>query len=82
MPIEIWHKTSDYVQGIQKIHNLRVVNDTTERDVKLFEAYNRLLTKIQEEKQIILHIVEHNQKIVSTQPKKTSLVDTIKNTNN
>lgn len=79
LPIEIWHKNCDYVQGKQRVHGLRVVNHTAERGVKLFEEFNRLLTNDEEEKQIILHIVEHNRKCIPTEPNKMSLINAIKN---
>ena len=41
---------------------MRVVNDTAERGVKLFEEYNSLLTNDEEEKQFILQVVEANRK--------------------
>ncbi|KAJ8978213.1 hypothetical protein NQ317_002033 [Molorchus minor] len=40
--------------------NLRMVNDTEERGVKLFEDYNTMLTK--NEKQCLLHVGEQNRK--------------------
>ncbi|KAI8442258.1 hypothetical protein MSG28_005828 [Choristoneura fumiferana] len=73
LPVEVWHDNFEYIQGKKRVKNLRVVNDTAERGVKLFEEYNKLLTKNEEEKQIILHVVEHNRKIVSTETTKTSL---------
>lgn len=81
LPIEIWRENCDYVQGKQKVHGLRVVNDTAERGVKLFEEFNRLLTKNEEEKQIILQIVEHNRKCIPTEPNKISLINALKNMN-
>jgi len=53
---------------------LRVVNDTAERGVKLFEEYNSLLTNDEEEKQFILQVVEANRKAVPTEITKKSAI--------
>ncbi|KAK0066783.1 Protein FAM192A [Biomphalaria pfeifferi] len=58
----------------QRINDLRVVNDTAERGVKLFEDYNRLLTKNEKEKQFILQVVEANRKVIPAQTTKKSVI--------
>lgn len=77
LPAETWGDNDDYLQGKSCIRNLRVVNDTAERGVKLFEDYNTILTKNEEEKQFILQVVEHNRKIVSTETSKKALTNLI-----
>ena len=56
---------------------MRVVNDTAERGVKLFEEFNRLLTNDEEEKLFFLQVVEANQKAVPTQTTKKSAIDAV-----
>lgn len=77
LPPETWGENNDYVQGKTCIKNLRVVNDTAERGVKLFEDYNNILSKNEEEKQFILHVVEQNRKIISTETSKKDLTNIV-----
>ena len=53
---------------------MRIVNDTAECGVKLFEKYNSLLTNDEEEKQFILQVVEANRKAVPTEITKKSAI--------
>ncbi|KAK0053447.1 hypothetical protein Bpfe_017145 [Biomphalaria pfeifferi] len=71
---EQWNDNTDYQKGKQRINDLRVVNDTAERGVKLFEDYNRLLTKNEKEKQFILQVVEANRKVIPAQTTKKSVI--------
>ena len=52
---------------------LRVVNDTAERGVKLFEEHNRLITNDEEEKQLLLQVVEAKRKQIPTHVTKQGL---------
>ena len=54
------------------------MNDTAERAVKLFEEYNTLLTNDEEEKQLLLHVMEANRKAVPTQTTKKSALQVLK----
>ncbi|KAK0055102.1 hypothetical protein Bpfe_015393 [Biomphalaria pfeifferi] len=74
LPPEQWNDNTDYQKGKQRINDLRVVNDTAERGVKLFEDYNRLLTKNEKEKQFILQVVEANRKVIPAQTTKKSVI--------
>ena len=56
------------------MQQLRVVNDTAERDVKLFEEFNQLITNDEEEKQFLLQVVEANRKAIPTQTTKKSAI--------
>ena len=56
---------------------LRVVNDTAERGMKLFEDFNHLLTNYEEEKQFVLQVVEANRKSIPSQTTKKSVVDVV-----
>lgn len=58
--------------------NLKVVNDIAERGVKLFEEFNKLLTNDEEEKQLLLQVVEANRKWVPTKTTKQAVVESLK----
>jgi len=51
-----------------------VVSDTAERGVKLFEEFNTLLTKDEDEKQFLLQVVEVNSKPVPTEAKTKDVI--------
>jgi len=53
---------------------MRVVNDTAERTLKLFELYNQLLTNDEEEKQLLLQVVKAHRKTVPTQTTEKSAI--------
>ena len=53
---------------------MHVVNDTAKRGVKLFEEYNSLLTNDEEEKQLIVQVVEANRKAVPAEIRKKSSI--------
>ncbi|KAK0068375.1 hypothetical protein Bpfe_002310 [Biomphalaria pfeifferi] len=73
LPPERWNDNTDYQKGKQRINDLRVVKDTAERGVKLFEDYNRL-TINEKEKQFILQVVEANRKVIPAQTTKKSVI--------
>ena len=77
LPTDTWNDNDDYLQGKNCVKKLRVVNDTAERGVKLFEDYNTILTKNEDEKQFLLHVVEENRKIVSTETSKKELTNIV-----
>ena len=52
LPPETWDENDDYKKGLVRVTNLRIVHDTAERDVKLFEEFNNLITNDEEEKTI------------------------------
>lgn len=43
----------DYKKGLQILKTVMVVNDVAERDVKLIEVYNTILTKDEDQKQYL-----------------------------
>jgi len=71
---EDWNDSQDYQEGKRRVENLRVVNDTAERGVKLFEDFNKSLTNDEEEKQFLLQVVEANRKAVPTAATKKSVI--------
>lgn len=77
MEFPAWDDNVDYLQGKSCIRNLRVVNDTAERGAKLFKDYNTILTNNEEKKQFLLHVVEQNSKLISTETSKTMLINLV-----
>ena len=72
-----WNDNADFKCGLERVQTLKVVNDTAERGVKLFEEFNQLITKDEEEKQFLLQVVESNRKAVPTQITKKAAVDAL-----
>ena len=54
--------SNEYVQGKLVIGNLKVVNDSAERGIKLIEDFNEKFTKDENQKQFLLQ-VRHNFRI-------------------
>jgi len=69
-----WCHDEAYQRGRERIKALRVVNDTAERGVKLFEEYNQIITRDEEEKQLLLQVVEANRKAIPTETTKKAAV--------
>lgn len=51
-----WNTPNDYIQGLQTIRSLRVVNDTAGRGVKLMEEFNDKITKDEDQKQFLMKV--------------------------
>lgn len=51
-----WEGIASFIEAKEIIGQLRVVNDTAERGVKLMEEYNSLITKDEEQKQYVLQV--------------------------
>lgn len=73
-----WNSNEHYISGKKITKNLKVVNDIAERGVKLFEEFNKLLTNDEEEKQLLLQVVEANRKWVPTKTTKQAVVESLK----
>lgn len=63
-----WDNLEDYQKG-----NLKVVNDTAERGVKLMEEFNKSLTKKEDQIQFIFQVVKNYRKKFPDCSKKTLL---------
>lgn len=57
-----WESSFDYQECWTFCQNLFVVNDTAERGVKFMQDYNKILTHDEEEKQVLLQVVEAYRK--------------------
>ena len=73
----MWSENGDYILGRERAGKLRVVNDTAERGIKLFDDYNRLLTNNEKGKQFLLQVVEANRKAIPTHTTKKAAIDAI-----
>lgn len=58
----IWDTQSDFQEGWSFCKDLSVVNDHAERGVKFIKDYNKVLTTNEEEKQMLLQVVEAYRK--------------------
>ncbi|GBM73182.1 hypothetical protein AVEN_30064-1 [Araneus ventricosus] len=59
---DLWERDDSYLKSQEIFQNLRVVNDTAERGVKLMQDINGLLTVVEEQKQFLLQCVEDHRK--------------------
>jgi len=57
-----WDNIHSFKNALNIVTKLRVVNDTSERVIKLMEDYNTLLTNNEEQKQFVLQIVSDYRK--------------------
>lgn len=74
-PLE-WENDPNYNIGLQIIKDLRVVNDSAERGVKLMQEFNNVLTRNEEEKQFVMQIVsDYRKRYPDT--KKTTLMQNL-----
>lgn len=70
---EQWEENEDFRKAKQCAQSLRVVNDIAERGVKLIQDFNSSITKNEEQKQYLLHVVsEHRARF--PEPRKSALL--------
>ncbi|GBO19129.1 hypothetical protein AVEN_18384-1 [Araneus ventricosus] len=62
---DLWDRDDSYLKSQEIFQNLRVVNNTAERGVKLMQDFNGLLTVDEEQKQFLLQCVGRPQEAVS-----------------
>lgn len=58
----LWAQREDYIRGSEVVGKIMVVNDVSERKVKLMEEFNALLTKDEDQKQFLLITVDRYRK--------------------
>lgn len=68
-----WPQCPSYITGLQAVQKIIVVNDVSERKVKLMEEFNSILTNDEEQKQFLLLTVDQYRKNFPSHTK-TSLV--------
>lgn len=59
---EEWNNDPSYILGLNIVSTLHVVNDCSERAVKLMEDYNNILSRNENEKQLIMQVVADYRK--------------------
>ncbi|GBM51650.1 hypothetical protein AVEN_43279-2-1, partial [Araneus ventricosus] len=59
---DLWDRDDSYLKSQEIFQNLRVVNETAERGVKLMQDFNGLLTIHEEQKQFLLQCAEDRRK--------------------
>lgn len=57
-----WKYNKSYLEGLEIVSKLKVVNDTAERGIQLMSTYNQMLTKNEKETQFVLQVVEFYRK--------------------
>ena len=70
---EAWENDEDYKAGLEIVQNLKIVNNTAERGVKLMSDYNEILTTNEDNKQYILQVLEEYRQFYPD-TKKSSLI--------
>ncbi|KAI5752384.1 hypothetical protein M8J77_016558 [Diaphorina citri] len=66
-----WLENSHYNEGLRIVKSLKVVNDCTERGVKLITDFNKLLIKDEDQKQFVLQVVAECRKLYPDGSKST-----------
>lgn len=67
----LWSSNEDFLKGLRIVENLKVVNDTAERAVRLIEEYNNILTRNEDQKQFLLQVVTEFRKKIPDSKKET-----------
>lgn len=52
----IWSNSSEFIEGEKIVSDLKVVNDSAERSIKLMEEFNHKITKDEDQKQFLLKV--------------------------
>jgi hypothetical protein len=67
---EQWPGHADFEEARETVQALKVVNDSAERAVKLASDFNEVLTRDEDERQIIYQVVEYHRKLYTEPLKK------------
>ncbi|GBN47962.1 hypothetical protein AVEN_62951-1 [Araneus ventricosus] len=62
---DLWDRDDSHLKSQEIFQNLRVVNDTAEREVKLMQDFNGLLTVDEEEKQFFFQLCRRTHEALS-----------------
>ena len=76
---ELWESSGKYQQAKQIVREVRVVNDCSERAVKLATEFNLALTKDEEQRQLLFQVIEFHQRLLPTTASKHNIVALINN---
>lgn len=58
-----WAHSDDYSTAVEFLSKIHVVNDTAERNIKLFSDYNTILTNDEKDKQYLMFVVAEQRKL-------------------
>ena len=75
--VDTWTERADYNAARKTVRALKVVNDCAERAVKLATDFNEVLTKSDQQRQLLYQVVEYHRNIIPTSPTKKELIKTI-----
>lgn len=70
----LWKQDPDISAAKETVKHIKVVNDIAKRSVKVFQDFNKLITKNEE---LLLQIVEANRKKVPTEPTKKAVLKSL-----
>ena len=73
MSPETWSSNNEYKHAEKVVTNLKVVNDTAERGVKLIQDFNEVLCRKEDQKQFLLQVVQEHRRLYPD-AKKTTVV--------
>lgn len=77
---KLWPENHNYLDGLRKVGNMKVVNDIAERCVSMMSDFNNSITNNEEQKQYLLQVVENHRKNVPMASKST-IIESIKTIN-
>jgi hypothetical protein len=63
IPVHLWPSDLDFAKAEQFVGSVKVVNDATERGVKLITDYATIITTDKEQRAWLLQGVEHHRKL-------------------
>lgn len=63
-PVKSWPTDEGYIEMLDHILHLKIVNDIAERGVKLVDDYSGSITTDEDQKQCVYHVVEEHRRIV------------------
>ena len=78
--VNTWTERADYNATQKTVRALKVVNDCAERAVRLATDFNEVLTKNDEQRQLLYQVVEHHRKLLPTTATKGQLIQIQANT--
>lgn len=58
-----WKDHEDYIQAKRKVYQLKAVNDTAERGVRLMQDFHGKLTANEDQKQYVLRCVQEHRNL-------------------
>ena len=64
--VQQWNLDEDYKEAEMFVRNVKVVNDVSERAVKLVQDFATSVSNDEQQKQYLLQVVEHHRKSIPT----------------